>query len=39
MAINRGIMTSFHEEGLRPLDESVVSFFPTIESGALDSLD
>jgi hypothetical protein len=36
---NRGIMTSFHEEGLWPLDEKDVSFSLTIKSETLDPLD
>jgi hypothetical protein len=36
MAMNSGIMTSFHEEDLWPLDESDVSLFLKIKSELLD---
>jgi hypothetical protein len=36
MAMNSGIMSSFHEEDLWPLDENDVSLFLKIKSGLLD---
>jgi hypothetical protein len=39
MAMNSGIMTSFHEEDLWPLDGSDVSLFLEIKSELLDPLN